>query len=333
MKHYIIVGILVIAFTFLIHAGLVGIGLLPVQASLQATSIDQLIYVHVWIISFLFSLITVALSYSLIVFRRKKGETGEGAYFTGNNPLEITWTLIPLLAVIVLAYVGAGSLGVIRRIDPSAVVVKVIAQQWSWQFQYPDYGIVSTDLILPAGKQVDLQLTSRDVIHGFWIPEFRVKQDLVPGQTNDLRLTPTMIGDYTLRCSVLCGLKHAYMLGKVKVLSLADFQAWITQQQSVVITDPAIRGQLLVSQNGCASCHSVDGTKGIGPTWARLYGSTVTLSDGTQVTADDQYLTNSINDPNLQIVKGFPANRMPDFAGSFTPQQIADIIAYIKSLK
>ena len=290
-------------------------------------------HVHIWLISFLFSLIIVALSYSLIVFRRRKGDTEDGAYITGNNGLEVTWTFIPLVVVIVLAYVGAGSLGVIRRIDPSALVVKVIAQQWSWQFQYPDYGIVTTDLMLPVGKQVDLQLTSRDVIHGFWIPEFRVKQDLVPGRTTDLRVTPTLIGDFTLRCSVLCGTKHAYMLSKVNVVSQADFDAWITQQQSIVITDPVVRGQLLVAQNGCGSCHSVDGTKGIGPTWARLYNSTVTLSDGTKVIADAEYLKNSILDPNLQIVSGFSPNRMPNFADTFNDQNIADIIAYIESLK
>ena len=333
MKHFIIIGALVIVSTFIIHAGLTSIGLLPAQASLQAVSIDQLMNVHVWLISFLFSLIIVTLTYSLIVFRRKKGESGDGAYITGSNRLEIAWTIIPLVAVIILAYAGAGSLGVVRRIDPSALVVKVIAAQWSWQFQYPEYGIVSTVLNLPVGQQIDLQMTSRDVIHGFWIPEFRVKQDLVPGRTTDMRITPTMIGNYKVSCSVLCGTKHAYMEGKVNVMSKADFDAWVTQQQSIVITDPVVRGQIVVAQNGCDSCHSVDGTKGIGPTWARLYQSTVTLSDGTEVIADSAYLTSSIVDPNLQIVAGYSANRMPIFGDSLDAKAIADIVAYIESLK
>jgi cytochrome c oxidase subunit 2 len=132
---------------------------------------------------------------------------------------------------------------------------------------------------------------------------------------------------------VLCGTKHAYMEGKVHVISKADFDAWVAQQQSIVITDPVVRGQLLVAQNGCASCHSVDGTKGIGPTWARLYNSTVSLSDGTTVVADSEYLTNSILNPNLQIVSGFSANRMPNFADSLDAKAIADIVAYIESLK
>jgi cytochrome c oxidase subunit 2 len=333
MKHYIIIGALIIVSTILIYAGLTGIGLLPAQASLQAESIDQIMNVHVWLISFLFSLIIVILTYSLVVFRRKKGESGDGAYITGNNRLEIAWTLAPLAVVIFLAYIGAQSLGVVRRIDPSALKVKVIAAQWSWQFQYLDYGIVSTELKLPVGQQIDLQMTSRDVIHGFWIPEFRVKQDLLPGRTTDLRITPTMIGSYKVSCSVLCGTKHAYMEGKVNVISKSDFDAWVTQQQSIVITDPVVRGQIQVAQNGCDSCHSVDGSKGIGPTWTRLYQSTVTLSDGTEVIADSAYLTNSIVNPNLQIVKGYSPNRMPLFADSLDAKAIADIVAYIQSLK
>jgi cytochrome c oxidase subunit II len=333
MKHFIIISFLIVISTFLLHAGLIGIGLLPVQASLQAVTVDQMMYVHVWMISFLFSLIIVTLTYSLIVFRRKKGETGEGAYIPGNNRLEVAWTLAPIAVVIVLAYSGAQSLGVVRRIDPSALQVKVIAQQWAWQFQYPDYGLVTTELNLPVGQQIDLLLTSRDVIHGFWVPEFRVKQDLVPGRTNELRITPTLIGEYKVRCSVLCGTKHAYMEGKVNVMSQADFDAWVKQQQSIVITDPVVRGQLVVAQNGCASCHSTDGTKGIGPTWAHLYQSVVTLDNGAKVTADQTYLVNSVLQPNLQVVAGYPPNRMPNFADSLTQKNVDDIVAYIESLK
>jgi cytochrome c oxidase subunit II len=333
MKHFIIVGVLVVVSTFLVHAGLIGIGLLPVQASLQAVTVDQMMYIHVWLISFLFSLIVVALMYSLVVFRRKKGETGDGAYIVGNNRLEIAWTIAPVFVVIFLAYIGAQSLGITRRIDPSAMQVKVIAQQWAWQFQYPDYGIVSTELYLPVGQQIDLLMTSRDVIHAFWVPEFRVKQDIVPGRTTELRVTPTLIGGYMGRCSVLCGTNHAYMEGKVNVVSRLDFDAWVAKQQATVTTDPVARGQMIVSQNGCAICHSVDGTKGIGPTWARLFGSEVTLSDGTKVLADKNYLVSSIVNPNLQIVQGFTPNRMPNFGDSLDQTAVEAIVAYIESLK
>jgi cytochrome c oxidase subunit 2 len=281
----------------------------------------------------LFSLIMVVLIYNLIVFRRKKGETGDGAYITGNSTLEVLWTAIPLLAVIVLAYIGGKSLGVIRRIDPSAMQVKVTAGQWFWQYQYPDYGITTTDLYLPVGRQVDLVMTSNDVIHSFWVPEFRVKQDLVPGHTTDLRITPTLIGDYKVRCAELCGASHAYMEGLVKVVSQGDFDNWISQQQSAAPMDPALRGQQLTQQYGCTNCHSIDGSENIGPTWLNLYQSEVELSDGSSVIADDNYLKTSIVNPNLQVVVGFSANIMPNFGDLLDQTAVEALVSYIITIK
>lgn len=333
MKHVVIIVILVIAFTFLVHTGLTNIGLLPPEASAQSVEIDQLFGIHFWLISALFSLIMVVLVYSLIVFRRRKGETGDGEYITGNSTLEVLWTAIPLLAVIVLAYEGGKSLGIIRRVDPSAMQVKVISGQWFWQYQYPDYGVTTTDLYLPVGKQVELVMTSNDVIHSFWVPEFRVKQDLVPGHTTELRITPTLIGDYKVRCAELCGASHAYMEGLVKVVSQADFDTWISEQQSAAPMDPALRGQQLSEQYGCINCHSVDGSEKIGPTWLRLYEAEVELSDGSSVVADDDYLKTSIINPNIEVVNGYPANVMPSFADILDQTEVESIVAYIKTLK
>lgn len=334
MRHFIIIALLVILCTIGLHALLNSIGLLPVQASLQAVSIDKLFGLYTWGISFLFSLIIVILVYSLIVFRRRKGETGDGVHMEGNSPLEIAWTVTPLLAVLYLAYLGAQSLADTRRVDPSAMVVKVIAGQWYWQFQYPDYGIGSSDLYLPVGKQVDFQMTSLDVIHSFFVPQFRVKQDILPGRTVDLRITPTLIGQYTLECAQLCGTNHAYMTAKVYVVSEADFQTWVTQQLAISASNPVLHGEQLVTSFGCPVCHSTDGTTKVGPTWLHLYQSTVTLSDGSTVTADEKYLSNSIIDPNLQIVAGFSPNVMPQtFSQVLDQSQISAILAYIESLK
>ncbi len=333
MRHYVVIFILVVASTFLVHTGLISAHLLPVQASLQALTVDQVFGVHLWLISFLFSLIMIILIYSLIFFRRRKGETGEGAYFTGNTALEITWTAIPLVLVIILAVIGAQTLGVIQQIDPSAMVVKVVAGQWFWNFQYPDYGISTNALYLPFGKQVDLQMTSNDVIHSFWVPQFRIKQDIVPGRTIDLRITPILIGDYTVYCNQLCGLRHAYMQAPVKVVSQADFNKWVSQQQASAPKNPALRGQLLAQTYGCANCHTTDGSKSTGPTWLHLAGSSVKLSDGSSVIADDTYLKNSIINANLQIVAGYQPNVMPDFSKVLDQTMVDDLIAYIKTLK
>lgn len=333
MKHFVILAILIIGSTFAIYAGLNSIGLLPDQASVQAEAVDRLLDYHLWLIAFLFSLIVVTLFYSLVVFRRRKHETGDGAHITGSTNLEIAWTFIPLLIVIYLAYIGALSLGETRRIDRSALQVRVVAGQWYWQYRYPEYGIVSTELYLPVGRQADLQMTSNDVIHSFWVPEFRVKQDILPGQTTELRITPTVIDEYKVLCAELCGVSHAYMVGAVHVVSLEDFEAWVEQQQSTVEVDPVLLGERLSQQYGCLVCHSVDGSRKTGPTWARLAGSEVELTDGTKVTADRDYLIRSIVDPNLQIVAGYPANVMPSFAETLDQTAVEAIVAYIESLK
>jgi cytochrome c oxidase subunit 2 len=334
MKHFLIVAVLVIASTFAIHAGLISIGLLPKEASAQAVTTDKLFDIYIWATAFVFSLIVVILFYGLIVFRRRKGETGEGAYFSNNSTLEIAWTVVPLIAVLYLAYVGSQSLSENRRIDPSAMVVKVIAGQWYWQFQYPDYALATTDLYLPVGKQVDLQMTSNDVIHGFFVPEFRLKQDIVPGRTIDLRINPSLIGSYRLECSQLCGSNHAYMTAAVNVVSQKDFDAWVASQKATASRDPVLLGEQLAGQYGCAVCHSADGSKKIGPTWRGLYQSEVTLSDGKEVTADEQYLVDSITQPDLQIVSGYAAGVMPStFGQTLTTDQVKALVAYLESLK
>jgi len=333
MRRYVIIFILVVICTFVIHTGLISVGLFPKEASTQSIAIDKLFAVHLWIISFLFSLIMVTMIYSLIAFHRRKGESGEGAHITGNTTLEITWTTIPLLAVLVLAFAGAKTLGVIRAVDPSALQVKVNAGQWYWQYSYPEYGVTSTDLYLPANKQVDLQMTSVDVIHSFWVPEFRVKQDLVPGRTVELRITPNLIGEYKVRCAELCGLRHAYMEGAVNVVSQSDFEQWIAQQQSAAPPSPELRGQQLAQDYGCLNCHSTDGSAKTGPTWLHLYGSTVTLTGGRTVTADLDYLSTSIVHPNVEVVLGFPPNVMPDFSNVLDQTMVDALVAYIQTLK
>jgi cytochrome c oxidase subunit 2 len=334
MRHFWVVGILVIVTAVLTYVGLNSIGLMPMEASAQSVSIDWLWNWEIIAISFLFSLIVVPMVYSLIVFRRRKGETGDGEHIEGNATLEITWTVIPLIIVLVFAYMGAYSLGDIRRVDPNALVIKVKAQQWVWTFEYPEYGIISKELHLPVNKQVVLQMQSADVIHSFWVPEFRVKQDVVPGRVNEYRITPTLIGNYKVRCAELCGTSHAYMEGPVIVDSQVDYTAWITKQSAIAAEaakTPEGQGQLLTVRNGCIGCHSVDGAKMTGPTWFGLYGSTVPLTDGTTVVANDAYISESILAPKAKEVAGFSPTVMPPFTLSET--EISNIIAYIKTLK
>lgn len=334
MRHFVVVGILVIVVSILVYIGMAAVGLMPVAASVQAGPIDRLWNLELITISFLFALITVPLTYSLVVFRKQKGDTTDAQHIEGNTNLEITWTVIPLFLVMVFAYLGAGNLAEIRRVDPQAMVVKVTGQQWSWSFEYPAFGVTSTELHIPVDQQVLLQMTSRDVLHSFWVPEFRPKQDLVPGRITELRVTPTLIGNYKVRCAEICGTSHAYMEAPVIVSSQADFDAWMGEQ--VILAEKAAatpegRGQALVSASGCVACHSVNGAEGIGPTWLGLAGSQVRISGDGVVTADDAYIHESIKAPQAKIVAGFENQLMPNYG--FTDEQINDIVAYIKTLK
>lgn len=334
MGHFLVVGILVIVMAVLTYVGLDAAGLMPAQASAQAVSIDWLWNWQLITISFLFSLIVVPMVYSLVVFRRKKGETGDGEHIEGNTPLEIAWTVVPLLIVLAFAYMGAYSLGETRRVDPTAMVVQVKARQFAWTFEYPELGIVSNELHIPVNKQVLLKMESADVIHSFWVPEFRVKQDVVPGRVTEYRITPTLIGDYKVRCAELCGSSHAYMESPVIVDSQSDYDAWISAQAKIAAEaakTPEGQGKLLTVKNGCVGCHSLDGSKMTGPTWFNLYGSEVPLDDGRTVIADDAFLAESILDPKATEVKGFAPTVMPAYP--LTDEEVANIIAYLKTLK
>jgi cytochrome c oxidase subunit 2 len=336
MKHLIAAGFLVIVVTLALGFVLTPANLLPDQASLQARPIDQLFSFQFWAISFLFSLIVVFMLYSMIVFRRRKGETGDGVHMHGNTTLEVTWTLIPLGTVIGLAFWGAQILGETMRVDPTANEIEVIASQWSWRFEYPEEGIISSEMVLPVNQQALLLLSSQDVIHSFWVPEFRVKQDALPGgeeMVRELRITPTDIGEYKIRCAELCGRLHTEMLADVRVVSQADYNAWVEEQLNAVSDDPVLRGQKWYTDFGCSACHSVDGSDMVGPTWLGTFGSQETLEDGSTLPVDEAYLLESIRDPAAKIVQGYQ-NVMPaNIAEGMTDEQVQDVIEYIKSLQ
>lgn len=336
MVHFVIVGLLTIASTYYLYSFvLTNSNLLPVAASAQAEPIDKLFEMHWFFLAFFFSLIIVFMLYSIVVFRRKRGDTAAGKHFEGNTTLEIFWTLIPLLIVVYAAYQGVIALEDVERRDPGALEIKVIASQWNWTFEYPDVdGAVSDVMYLPWRKQVILNLESRDVIHSFWVPEFRVKQDILPGGSDfirQLRITPTETGDFILRCAELCGTRHSTMLAQVRVVTEADFEDWLANFGECE-TDVEC-GQALAQQYGCISCHSIDGATIVGPTWQGLFGSSVTLPDGTSVLADETYLITSISDPNGQIREGFFPDIMPqNFQDILTEEEVGQIIEYIKSL-
>lgn len=342
-----------ILLTLLFSVGLIQlferVRLTPTLASHQGESIEGLLRVVLILASVVFSLVISFFLYSLISFRRRPGGPEEGPPLEGSKSLEVAWTLIPLLIVVGLSTYSARILfDITAPPNPGGELeVKVTGFQWAWTFEYPEYGVTSSELVLPVNRSVLFRLRATDVIHSFYVPEFRLKMDAIPGRENLIRIRPTEIGEYKVRCAEMCGTGHAYMEASVRVVEEAAFQGWLTGQAALapapVAVGPGVAGapaltvveagRQYAQQFGCLACHSVDGTKLVGPTWRGLFGHEVSLEGGTTVVADEAYLRNSIVDPAAQIVRGYP-NVMPaTYRDQLSPEQIQAIIEYIKSLR
>lgn len=342
LRHFIFVAIIVAVLTVAVGFGLQSAmqngHLLPMAASRQAVPIDWLFGIHFWAIAFLFSLIVGFMLYMFVAFRRKKGDDGDGAHFEGHTGLEVAWTVIPLITVIYFAFLGGDTLAQVMAVNPTAMRVNVTGRQWSWSFEYPEYGITSDVLYLPTNHQALLRLRATDVIHSFWVPEFRVKQDLLPGgEVRDLRVTPTVVGNYKVVCAELCGRQHALMMADVVVVSKVDFDLWVQQklaENPCNTDDRAACGRKLAQENGCLACHSVDGSKLIGPTWLGIFGREEALADGSSVVVNEEYIIESIRDPAAKIVAGFENVLMPPNAGEkLSDENLLDIIAFMETLR
>ena len=353
LRHVIIIAILVALSTVGLRALFSVILALPRASSAEAGPIDALFNGHYWMIAFLFSLIMVMMLYSVFVFRRQDGDETDGPHIHSNTKLEIGWTIVPTAVVLAFGVWGAVALNEITSPKPNEMTVNVTGKQWVWSFAYPEQGdIASSELVLPIDRTIVLKMRAEDVIHSFWVPEFRVKQDLVPGRETTLRITPTEAGEFALRCAEICGLNHTQMVATVRVLDTAGFQAWVDEKNAAPAfaeMTPEERGAFWHSAEGfgCVACHSVDGTPGVGPSWQGLYGRQEQLTDGSTITADDEYIINSILNPNSQIIAGFNPNLMPQNYGdqiAAREQEIqaaegvdiditADLIAFIKTLE
>ncbi len=335
MKHILIASVLVVVVAVLVILGLRAADLVPQLASEEGKLVDQLFQWQMYVIAFIFALIVVFVLYAVVVFRRRPGETEEGRYVKGHVPLEIAWTVIPLIIVMGFGVVSAQQLSSMTADVPDELVVEVTGFQFGWRFDYPEAGVSSQDLVLPVGRKTLLKITSTDVIHSFWVPEFRVKQDAVPGRWTELRVTPTEVGDYRIRCAEMCGYAHSVMYAPVQVVGAEDFAGWLAgkalESRPAADMTPEEKGAAVADATGCMGCHSVDGSESVGPTWLGLFGSEVQLEDGSTVTADEAYVRDSILDPESQIVAGYP-KLMPPAYSTLEEGDIEALIAYIKSL-
>jgi len=304
---------------------------LPTRGSSAAGEVDWLFYFILYISTFFFLIIVIGLVYMVLRYRRRAGVEAEKSP-DHNLPLELTWTLIPLVVVIAIFYLGFKTY--LDEATPPANAYEVLVEghKWQWAFTYPN-GYVDSVLHVPLGRPVRLVITSIDVIHSFFVPDFRIKKDAVPGRYNTIWFTANEVGEHDVYCTQYCGTGHSTMMTKVVVQEPADFEKWLVDAESAFDNlSPAQAGQVLTMRFGCVQCHSTDGTAGTGPSWKGLYGRTVQLTDGGSVKADENYIRESILEPQAKNVQGYQPV-MPTFQGKLKDKDIIAIIEYIKTLK
>jgi len=320
---------------------------LPEQLSEHARAVDRL---HFFIIAT--TMVAAAGVFATAIYffvrYRRRSETDVTPHVTPRAIHEVLFIGTPLFFFLLWFAIGFPLYVNLQSPPPGAMDVYVQGKKWMWKFAYPGGPNAVDVLRVPAGRPVRLLITSRDVIHSFFAPALRLKQDALPGRYTQTWFTADTPGVYEIFCAEFCGIGHSAMLGQLVVMPAEEFDAWLVQQrrgiaqaqdaapapgEAVLAASSLVsEGQRVAAAQGCLKCHSVDGSRHIGPTWVDLFLRHEKLQTGETVVADEAYLTKSMMDPAAQIVAGYQ-NVMPTFQGKLTPPEAAAIVEYIKSLK
>ena len=298
----------------------------PARASTGAGNVDAL-YIFLLLLSgFMCLAIFVMIVVFALRYRRQPGRAAE--QIEGSTALEITWSVVPLGIFMVIFAWGAFIFFQERTPPQDASEVYVVAKQWMWKLEHVEGQREINELHVPVGRDVKLIMTSQDVIHSFYVPAFRIKQDVLPGRYTTAWFRATKPGVYHLFCAEYCGSQHSGMIGQVMVMEPAQYQAWLSGGSTS--GSLASNGESIFQQLGCVTCHRSD-TQGRGPNLAGIFGKPVQLEDGRTVVADENYIRESILSPSAKVVKGFKPI-MPVFQGLVSEEQLTELVAYVKSL-
>jgi cytochrome c oxidase subunit II len=304
----------------------------PESAAGSADKIDTVYDVLLICSVPVFVLVMTVAIYSVVRFRAKPGDMRDGAPIHGNTRLEVVWVTIPFLMVTALAIYGWVVLDDLEAKQPNTLVVNVTGQQFTWSFDYPSQKVKSSELVLPKDRPVEFRIHTKDVIHSFWVPEFRLKSDAVPGLTTKIRLTPNRIGHYQVVCAELCGIGHSTMRQNVRVVATSEFNSWLDDQKQAAGGGAAPTGggggggakpdgATVFADNGCASCHTLkpaNATGTVGPDLDKIDNPT------------SAFIKQSIIDPNKVVTKGFQPNIMPqDFGEKLSPDELDALVEYL----
>lgn len=305
-------------------------------ASNLSADVDNVFLLIIGISTLFLVAITVVMIYFVYRYREKRNPVPTEIH--GSTTLELIWTIIPTLIALMMFWYGWKAWIPVRNPPKDSMTITVTARMWSFSFDYPN-GQVSNVLIVPKGKPVRLNLHATDINHSIFIPAFRIKQDAIPGRNNFVWFIATKEGSYNLFCTEYCGLRHSYMNAEVRVVSEADFNKWFNSGPKKLSAEeaakPGAAGRLLYEQKGCVACHSIDGSKIVGPSFKGIYGEEViVMADGKEkkVMVDDEYIKRSLYDPNAEVVKGFLPNMMVSYKTDLDDKKVKDIAEFIKSL-
>ena len=308
----------------------VAIPWMPISAAKEAGRIDFVFWFVVTICIVIFAVVAAAILYSVVRFRVAPDDDSDGPPIHGHTGLEITWTLIPTVLVTAIGIVSAIVLSRDDAIAKNALHIQVIAQQFTWTFKYPDAnGLTSATLVLPNGREAVLDFQSRDVIHAFFVPEFRENMDIVPGLTTTINVTPTRVGTYPVICNELCGLGHATMRSTAQVMTPTAFDKWLKGQSKAVSSpNPATAGAAVFKNNGCGACHTLTAASATGKVGPDLDKLPSEAQGAKQPLAS--FIRTSITDPNAYVAPGYPKNVMPATFGKAIPKQQLDaLVTYL----
>jgi cytochrome c oxidase subunit 2 len=317
-------------------ASLVGIAItllidwFPQDASGAADKIDTLYDVLLICSVPIFVLVMTIAIYSVVRFRAKPGDLGDGAPIHGNTRLEVIWVTIPFLMVTALAIYGWIVLDDLEAKQRNEMVVNVTGRQFTWTFEYPSEKVNTAELVLPVDQPIEFKINTKDVIHSFWIPQFRLKSDAVPGLTTRIRLTPDRVGRYEVVCAELCGIGHSTMRQFVRVVPAGDFRSWLSDQKKAAGGGGGGGGggqagganaEQLFTSAGCSGCHTLaaaGATAKVGPDLGKLGD------------ADAAFIRESIVDPNAEVEKGYNPDIMPqDFGDRLSKQELDALVKYL----
>jgi len=306
-------------------------GFLPEAMTQTARDIDGLFNLTMGISIVVFLLVELLLVFFLIRYKRK-APNKQGLPIEGSTKAEVIWTLVPAIVLVVLGIYSSSMVYTIQETPQDVYEIKVTGMKWSWQFEYPNGAKTYNELRMPADKNVQFKIYSKDVIHSFWIPEFRMKQDAVPGRETSFTVKADDIAklgeNYKQRiiCAEYCGNQHSKMLADLYIMDSAEFDKWVAEEKVRKKTD----GPSVAAANSCTSCHTVDGGKSAGPTWKGLFGAKK-IVNGQEITVDEAYLKESITNPDAKVAEG-STKGMPPYT-QLDEEQLNGLVEYIKTLK